>query len=82
MSNSSITASYDSLPLILRIIIQLIGGAVVGGIYRIIKFVESRNLATLVVGLLATFTGVGNLIAWVVDLITLIFSGRYTVFAD
>lgn len=82
MSNSSITASYDSLPLILRIIIQLIGGAVVGGIYRIIKFVESRNLATLVVGLLATFTGVGNLIAWVVDLITLIFSGRYTVYAD
>ena len=53
MSNSSITASYDSLPLILRIIIQLIGGAVVGGIYRIIKFVENRNLATLVVGLLA-----------------------------
>ena len=82
MSNSSITASYDSLPLILRIIIQLIGGAVVGGVYRIIKFVESRNLATLVVGLLATFTGIGNLIAWVVDLITLIFSGRYTVFAD
>ncbi|MBQ3571332.1 MAG: hypothetical protein IJA15_00735 [Clostridia bacterium] len=82
MSNSSITASYDSLPLILRIIIQLIGGAVVGGIYRIIKFVENRNLATLVVGLLATFTGIGNLIAWVVDLITLIFSGAYTVFAD
>ena len=30
MSNNSITASYDSLPLLLRIIIQLIGGAVVG----------------------------------------------------
>lgn len=82
MSNSSITASYDSLPLILRIIIQLFGGVVVGGIYRIIKFVENRNLATLVVGLLATITGIGNIIVWVVDLITLIFSGRYTVFAD
>ena len=82
MSNSSITASYDSLPLILRIIIQLFGGVVVGGIYRIIKLVENRNLATLVVGLLATNTGIGNIIVWVVDLITLIFSGRYTVFAD
>ena len=82
MSNSSITASYDSLPLILRIIIQLFGGVVVGGIYRIIKFVENRNLATLVVGLLATITGIGNIIVWVVDLITLIFSGRYSVFAD
>ncbi len=82
MSNNSITASYDSLPLLLRIIIQLIGGAIVGGIYRIVKFLETKNVVTLVVGLLATFTGIGNLIAWIVDLITLIINGKYTVFAD
>ena len=82
MSNKSLTASYNELPLILRIIIQLIGGAIVGGVYRILKFLETRNLATLIVGLLATFTGIGNLIAWVVDLITLIINGKYTVFAD
>lgn len=82
MSNNSITASYDSLPLLLRIIIQLIGGAIVGGIYRIVKFLETRKVATLVVGILTTFTGIGNLIAWVVDLITLIINGKYTVFAD
>ncbi len=82
MSNKSLTASYNELPLILRIIIQLIGGAIVGGVYRILKFLETRNLATLIVGLLATFTGIGNVIAWVVDLITLIINGKYTVFAD
>ena len=82
MSNNSITASYDSLPLLLRIIIQLIGGAVVGGIYRIIKFLETKNVVTLVVGLLSTFTGIGNLIAWIVDLITLIVHGKYTVCAN
>ncbi len=82
MSNSSLTSSYDSLPLILRIIIQLIGGSIVGGIYRIVKFLETRKVATLVVGLLTTFTGIGNVIAWIVDLITLIISGKYTVFAD
>ena len=82
MSKSSITASYDSLPLLLRIIIQIIGGSVVGGVYRIVKFLETRNIVTLVIGLLATFTGVGNLIAWIVDLVTLILYGKYTVCVD
>jgi len=79
---NSLTASYDSLPLILRIIIQLIGGVIVGGIYRIVKYFESKNIVTLVVGILVTFTGVGNLIAWVVDFVTLILNGKYTVFVD
>lgn len=80
--SKSFTASYDSLPLIVRLLIQIIAGAVVGGIYRIVKFLETRNVATLIVGLLVLFTGIGNLIAWVVDLITLILKGKYTVFAD
>lgn len=80
--NNSLTASYDSLPLILRIIIQIIGGVIVGGIYRIVRYFETKNIVTLVVGLLVTFTFVGNIIAWVVDLVTLIINGKYTVFVD
>ena len=82
MANKSITAQYDELPFLLRLIIQLVGGAVVGGIYRIIRYTETKNLTTLIVGILATFTGIGNAIAWIVDLITLIFKGGYTVCAD
>ena len=80
--NNSLTASYDALPLILRIILQIIGGTIVGGIYRIARYFETKNIVTLVIGLLATFTGIGNLIAWVVDLVTLIINGKYTVFVD
>ena len=80
--NNSITASYDSLPLLLRIIIQVIGGVVVGGIYRLVRYYEKRNVVTLIVGLLCTFTGIGNFIAWVVDLVTLATQGTYTVFVD
>ena len=82
MANKNLTASYDALPFILRIIIQVIGGAVVGGIYRLVRFTETKNVITLVVGLLATFTGIGNAIAWVVDLVTLIINGKYTVLVD
>ena len=81
-NKNSLTASYNELPLLLRIIIQVIGGVIVGGIYRIVRYFETKNIVTLVVGILCTFTGIGNLIAWVVDLVTLIMNGKYTVFVD
>lgn len=82
MANNSLTASYNSLPWILKLIIVIIGGSLVGGIYRIVRFVETKNVVTLVVGLIALVTGVGNLIFWIIDLVTTIFSGNITVLAD
>ena len=76
------TSQYEELPKILKIIIQIFLGAFVGGIYRIVRYVETKNLVTLVVGILALVTGAGNFIAWVVDLITEITSGRVTVLAE
>ena len=81
MANTSITAAYESLPKIVQVLLQLFLGSIIGGIYRIIRFVETKNVVTLVVGLLVLFTGVGNFIAWVVDLITEIFSNKISVFA-
>ena len=79
---NTLTSSYDELPLLLRIIIQAIFGVVVGGIYRIVRFFESQSIVTLVVGLLLTFTGIGNIISWIVDLVCLIINGEYTLFVD
>lgn len=77
-----LTETYESLPKIAKIIIQLLLGSVVGGVYRIVRFVETKNVVTLVVGILVLCTGVGNLVAWIVDLITEITQNRITVFAD
>ena len=79
--NKPITEMYEDLPKIVKILLQLILGGVIGGIYRIVRFFETKNVITLVVGLLCTFTGVGNFIAWVVDLITEITQNRITVLA-
>ncbi len=78
----NITEQYENLPKIAKIIIQLFLGGIVGGIYRILRFLETKNVVTLVVGILCTCTGVGNFIAWVVDLITEITQNRITVLAD
>ena len=52
--NSSLTATYDALPLLLRVILQVVLGVVVGGIYRIARYFESGNIITLVVGIVCT----------------------------
>jgi hypothetical protein len=82
MANNSITASYEALPKIVKIILQIILGGLIGGIYRILRFLETKNVVTLVVGILALVTGVGNAIFWVLDLITEITSNKITVLAD
>ena len=76
------TGAYDALPKLVKIIIQLFLGAIVGGVYRIVRFFETGKVLTLVVGLLTTFTGIGNGIAWIVDLVTVILSDKITVLAD
>ena len=82
MKVTELTSWYDSLPLWVKILVQVIGGAFVGGIYRILKFVENKNVVTLVAGILVLVTGIGNAIAWVVDLVTQILYGKITILAD
>lgn len=77
-----LTATYDGLPWILRVILQILFGSLIGGIYRIVKFVETKNVVTLVIGLLVLLTGVGNLIVWIVDLVTTLFGKGICVLAD
>lgn len=76
-----ITEAYESLPKIIKVLLQLFLGGIIGGIYRIVRFFETKNIVTLIVGLLCTFTGVGNFIAWIVDLVTEITRNRITVLA-
>ncbi len=79
-NNTSITEAYENLPKIVKIILQLFLGSVIGGVYRILRFVETKNIVTLVAGIL-NFVGIG-IIFWIVDLITEIFSDRITVLAS
>ena len=80
--SGSFTAAYEALPKIAKIILQIFLGGLIGGIYRIIRFLETKNVVTLVVGILFLVTGVGNLIAWIVDLVTEITQNKICVLAD
>ncbi|MBQ6431840.1 MAG: hypothetical protein IJJ99_08200 [Oscillospiraceae bacterium] len=77
-----LTEQYESLPKIVKVILQFFLGGIIGGIYRIVRYTERNNTVTLVVGILCLVTVVGNVIAWIVDLITEILNDRITVLAD
>ena len=82
MSNKPLTQQFDEISPLIRLLIIIIAGAVVGGIYRIVKYTETRNVTTLVVGILGLATGIGNLLVWIADIVTTINNGKITVFAD
>lgn len=78
---ATLTGSYEALPKLLKIILQIFFGVLIGGIYRIVRFCENGNVLTLVVGLLVLFTGIGNVIIWIVDLISELLCDKILLFA-
>ena len=78
--NGSFTAAYENLPKIVKVLLQIFLGSLIGGIYRIVRFLETKNIITLIAGIL-NFFGLG-LVFWVIDLITEIFANKITFLAN
>jgi hypothetical protein len=78
--NESLTATYEALPKIAKILIQLFLGYFVSVVYRILKYLETKNTVTLVAGVVALI-GLG-FVFWVIDLVTEILNDRITFLAD
>ena len=73
------TATYENLPKIVKIILQIFLGSLIGGVYRILRFVETKNIVTLVAGIL-NFVGLG-FVFWIIDLVTEITKNQITFLA-
>ena len=82
MANKSLTATYEKLPKLAKLLLQFFFGWLIGGVYRIIRYTERQNIVTLVVGILGLVTGVGNAILWIVDFVTELLNNKITVLAD
>ncbi len=77
-----ITEMYENLPKIAKILLQIFLGAIVSGLYRVLRYLETKNTTTLVVGIISLVTGGVFGILWVVDLVTEITKNRITVLAE
>ena len=81
MAKKTITGAYEALPKLAKILLQIFLGAIIGGVYRILRFLETKNVVTLVVGILALIPPI-DFVFWLIDLITEITSDRITVLAN
>lgn len=72
---------FDNLPRIVKLILQFFFGGIISGVYRIVKGVVEGKVVVIIVGVLALFTGVGNIIFWVIDFITLLLHDDISVLA-
>ena len=78
----NITATYDNLPKWVKVLVQIFLGYIVSPVYRILRFLETKNVVTLVVGIVCLVTGIGNFVLQIIDLVTLIANNKFTVLAD
>ena len=72
---------FNDSPLIAKVLLEIFLGSLVGGLYRIFKYLESKNTTTLVAGILA-FVPPVSLVIWILDLISIVKQGKITNFAD
>jgi hypothetical protein len=79
-SKNSITASFENLPMLVKVLVLFVFGVVVSGVYRIIRYLEKKNIVTLVAGILC-FTGIG-VVFGIVDAVTEILNNKITFLAD
>ena len=82
MAEKTITAQYEGLDKVIKILIQaFLGWLFLSAVYRFIRYSETKNTQTLIAAIVCVIPGV-NFVSWIVDLVTEIMSNRITVFAD
>ena len=79
-SSRSATDQFEMLPTIVKVLALLALGAPFSGIFRILRFIENKNILTLVIGVLC-FTVIGYVLV-IVDILTEIFHKRIELFAE
>ncbi len=72
------TKWYDNLPWILRLIMAIFLGYPLAIVIRVLRFVDSKNVVTLVAAILAIPFG---FVFWLIDLITTIIGQGICVLA-
>lgn len=74
------TEQFENLPLVVKILLLIFLGGLVSGIYRILRYLETKNTTTLIVAILC-FVCIGGIIA-IIDIVTELTNGRVTVLAE
>ena len=82
MASSSITKQFEDLSTLIKVIALFFLGGIISPVYRIVRYTETKNTTTLIVGILALVTGAFFGILAIVDIVTECTDGKIKVLAD
>jgi hypothetical protein len=78
---NQIIEMFENLPKIAKVVLLIFFGYLISPIYRILRYLETKNTLTLIVGIVCLVTGVGNVVLQVLDVITELTNNRITILA-
>ncbi|MBE6663489.1 MAG: hypothetical protein E7602_03180 [Ruminococcaceae bacterium] len=81
MANESITAKIEGLNKVLKFFIFFLVGGIMSPLYRVFRYLETKNTVTLVVAIVSFVFGLSWVLG-IVDAITELTSDKVTVLAD
>lgn len=67
----------DALPLIVKIILAIPALDIIWGIYRIVRAVDTNNIAGIVIGIVLLFVPV----MWIIDIVMILLKGNVWYYA-
>ena len=80
MANESYTAKIESLPKIAKVLLFFFFGWILSSLYRVLRYTETKNTVTLVVGIVGFFF-VGVILG-IVDAVTEALDNKVSLLAD
>ena len=78
----NITAKFESLPMWAKVVLLLIAGTIISPVYRILRYFETKNTTTLIVGIIAIAVGCGGTVLGILDALSEFQNGKITLFAE
>ena len=82
MENKTLAQTLEQLPLYARIVLTIFWGGIIGGVIRIQTYLESKNDATLIAGLVWACIGDALWIPKILDVVTLIADKKISILND
>ena len=78
---NNIIAQFEALPLWAKVVLLIFVGGLISPIYRILRYLETKNTVTLIVAIVSLVTGLGGILA-IIDIVTEVTDNRIKVLAD
>ena len=82
MASSSYTQQFEELSMLIKVIALFFLGGIISPVYRILRYTETKNTTTLIVAVLALFTGGFFGVLPIVDIVTEVTDNKIKVLAD